>query len=239
MATGGILLNGSSQYLEMASKVVSGFPFSMVIWVSSNGSGSGQFWFQQAQSNADRYASVWLDASGVGQYANFRNPGNGSSATKTADPQADATLRLCVGVFASTTSRTIYFSSSTGVSDTATLTDDVTNHDRVTIGAFHSNSGSPSLFMSGVAAEAHFFNTALSSSDFTTLLTTPPEDVSGWVDGWKLASNTDLTSIGGTRTLTATGSPTTGSLTLPYARAGGGATSYPARRSFTFSILQH
>jgi hypothetical protein len=74
------------------------------------------------------------------------------------------------------------------------------------------------LFLNGVVAEAHFFNTALSDADVTTLLTTKPEEVTGWVDGWILSSNSDLTSIGGTRTLTAVGSPTTASLTLPYTR---------------------
>ena len=223
MATGGIFLNGSSQYLEYSGRIVSGFPFSMAIWVTKSAD-QYQAWLSQSQLLADRQVSMWQDVNGTSRYATVRNPGNGASATKTTAPYAGATLQLVVGVFTSTTSRTLYFGDNTGVTDTNSITDDISNHDTVTIGAWHTNSTAPSLFMAGVVAEAHFFDAALSSSDVTTLLTTAPDGggIASWVDGWKLASNSDLTSIGGTRTLTAVGSPSTGSVTLPYTRTGGG-----------------
>lgn len=218
MATGGIALNGSSQYLEMNSKVVSGFPFTLVCWVAQNASGSSQFVIAQQQSNGDRYAGFYIASNGTDKNASLQNPGNGDNATKATSPHPSAALQLAVAVFTSTTSRTMYFGNNTGATSTVSMVDDITNHDRITIGAWHYNSGSAGLFLNGAVAEAHIFNTALTSSDVTTLLTTAPEGVTGWVDGWKLSSNTDLTSIGGTRTLTAVGSPTTASLTLPYTR---------------------
>jgi hypothetical protein len=218
MATGGIALNGSSQYLEFNTQVVSAFPFTLVCWVAQNASGSSQFVIAQQQSNGDRYAAAWLDANGTTKYGNLRNPGNSDNASKTSSPHPSASLQLMVAVFTSTTSRTVYFGDNTGATSTTSMTDDISNHDRITIGAWHYNSGAAGLFLNGAVTEAHIFNTALSSSDVTTLLTTKPEEVAGWVDGWILSSNSDLTSIGGTRTLTAVGSPTTASLTLPYTR---------------------
>ena len=233
MATGGITLNGSTQYLEFGNKVVSGFPFSLVAWCTWV-SGTG-FVLAQQQSNADRFAAAWLDGNGTSKYASTRNPGNSDTAVKTASPDQGATLRLLVAVFTSATSRTVYFADNTAVTSTTSMTDDTTNHDRVTIGAGRYNSGAANNFHNGTITEAHIFNTALTSGNVTTLLTTPPEDVAGWVDGWKLGSNTDLTSIGGTRTLTAIGSPTTGSVTLPYTRASAPVLSSPTTTGITSS----
>lgn len=220
----GITLNGTNQYLELNSKIVSGFPFSMVIWVAPSFTGSSQFWLAQQQSNADRYAALWLDPNGVNRYANVRNPGIGSSANVSGAPQVSSSvLRLAVGSFVSTTSRTMRFgTSSNSASDATAVTDDITNHDRITIGAWRYNNGAAGLYFPGTLCEAHFFNRELLAADFDTLLTTPPEQVSGWIDGWALSSASDLTSIGGTRTLTAYNSPTTGSLASPYTRAPAG-----------------
>jgi len=220
MSTGGITFNGTSQYLEFGNKVISSFPYSLVVWVAPSSTGATQFWFAQEQGSLDRWGAAFLDANAVNKYAALRNTGNSDNATVSANPQVSSSaLQLCVVVFASTTSRTIYFGNGSNFGSSSTsMTDDTTNHDRVTVAARDSN-GSVGDFFPGTIAEAHIFNVALSSSDVTALLTTTPESVTGWVDGWKLASNTDLTSIGGTRTFTAVGSPTTGSLTLPYTRS--------------------
>lgn len=218
MATGGITLNGSTQYLEFSTKVVSSFPCTLVCWVAMPSPVNAMVLVQQ-QSSADRYIAAWLDANGTSKYANLRNPGDSDNGIKTAAPHPSAALQLFVAVFASTTSRTCYFGDNAGATSTTSMTDDITNHDRLTIGAWRYNGGAAGLFLNGTVAEAHVFNTALTSGDVATLLTTKPEDVAGWVDGWTLANNADLTSIGGTRTLTAIGSPTTASLTLPYTRA--------------------
>jgi hypothetical protein len=225
-----IALNGTTGYLELGAKVVSALPLSMVCYVASNFNGVGQFFISQVQSNADRYMAGWMDSNFSSMYANARTTTQSSSATLGTGGPSSSVLKLCVVVFTSTTSRTIYFDSATPATvDTGTVGDELTNHDRLTIGAFHYNGNSPSLFLSGSIAEAHLYNTALSAGDVTTLLGgAAPEGVSGWVDGWILETASDLTSIGGTRTLTANGGVTTSGLTHPIStvgRGGGGGTS--------------
>ncbi len=212
-------LNGSTGYLEYPDKIVTGFPFSMMMWVSTDSGGAGQFWLAQSQSNADRYAAAWLDANGSTKYANYRNPGSGDSATKTSSPIPSSTMRLAVVVFASTTSRTIYFGDNTTQAvSTASVTDSTSNHDRVTVGAWHYNGNSPSLFTNGNVAEAHFFNVALTSTDVGNLLadSVKPEAITGWVDGWTFkdySAGGTYTSLGGTRTMTAVGGVSTSTAT--------------------------
>jgi hypothetical protein len=65
MATGGIALNGSSQYLRLNSRVVSAFPFTLVCWVAAGTGASSQMVFLQQQSNADRYSAAFLNTIGL------------------------------------------------------------------------------------------------------------------------------------------------------------------------------
>jgi hypothetical protein len=222
MATGGIALNGTSQYLEFNDKILSALPGSLIIW-GTYSTNQAMMSLVQQQSNADRYIAAWLDANGTSKYAQHRNPGAGDSATRVASPDPGATLRMHAAIFNSTTLRGCAYGSNSITTSTGSATDDLSSHDRITVGAWHYNSGSAGLFHAGTVCEVHFFNVALTSSDLTTLLTPPPEQVAGWVDGWILDAAENLTSIGGSRTLTAIGSPTTGSVTLPYTRSGGGA----------------
>lgn len=223
MATGGIALDGTSQYLELASAVVTSFPMSMSLWLTMTSDVSAFPICQQAAAS-DRQAAAFIYNFRESKSAYVRNPGANSSATKTTAPHASATLQLMVVVFESTTSRAVYFGNNTAATNTETRTDDLNLHDRLTIGARHTDGGAADLFLPGTVCEAHIYNAALTSSDVTTLLTTAPDGggIASWVDGWTLADASTLTSIGGTRTLTAVGSPTTGSVTLPYTRSGGG-----------------
>jgi hypothetical protein len=220
------LTASSTQYLEYGGKLVSSLPCTIIGWVRRTvDTGLGQFWASQCQSNADRYMAAWM-GSNFNNFATLFNPGNGSSAVQTTP--ADSTFRLFMAVFTSTTSRVMYFDSTTeGTVDTGSLTDDITNHNRIVIGAFHHNSNSPSLYLSGSIAEVHFYARALGDSDFTALSTaaTLPEDVADWVDGWTLGDNTTLTSLGGTRTLTAYGSPSTSGTAHPLTLTGRGTAS--------------
>ena len=223
-----VKLDGSTAYLEHAAKVVSAFPFSMMVWVSADTTGTSQAWIVQQQSNADRHALLWLDSNGVNKYASLRNPGNSVNAVKNTPPDPNTTMRLGVAVFTSVSSRTVYYGSSTGVTDTVTMIDDTTNHDRLTVGAWRYNSGAAGLFCNGSVAEAHIFNVALTATDVTNLLadSVKPEAITGWVDGWMLnpsgsagsAAPATFTSIGGTRTLTTVGTATVSSQAHPISR---------------------
>ena len=224
-----VKLDGSTAYLEHAAKIVSGFPFSMMVWASQDSGGTSQAMLSHQQSTADRHALLWLDGNGTSKYAVLRNPGNSGGATKSSAPNPTATMQLAVAVYTSTSSRTIYFGSNTGVTDTTAMIDDITNHDRLTVGAWHYNGGVAGLFLNGSVAESHLFNVALTSTDVANLLadSVKPEAVTGWVDGWMLnpsgsagsAAPATFTSIGGTRTLTTVGTATVSSQAHPISRS--------------------
>lgn len=219
-----LAFDGTTGYLEHAAKVVSGFPCSFMCWVSSSVPSLAQFWAVQQQSNADRWAGVWHDANGVSIYGSLRNPGGGSLAIQNGSPSPDGTMRLAVAVFTSTTSRKVYFGNSTGSSvDTASVTDDITNHDRFVVGAQHYNSSAATNFLKGSIAEPHIFNVALTSGDVTNLLadSVKPEAITGWVDGWILKTydgTGNYTSIGGSRVLVASGGVSQSGLAHPISR---------------------
>lgn len=220
-----LALNGSTGYLEFPGRIISALPGTIVVFSSASSTGSSQMWAVQQQSNADRYISAWLDPNGTTKYAAHRNPGGGDNATRTASPNpGSSSLQIAAAVFASTTSRTMYYGSNAGTTSTVSVTDDLSNHDRITVGAWHFNSGSPGLFTNGEVAEAHFYNVALTATDVENIRTGAvlPEAVSGWVDGWALETfnaGGTYTSIGGTRTLTASGGVSAGTLPHPVTRA--------------------
>jgi hypothetical protein len=175
-------------------------------------------------STADAFAGATYGSANSDKSAYDRSAATGTvKATKSAAPNVSTSLQLMLCVFTSASSRTVYFANNTATTDTAALTQTFSDFNRFTIFTAHRSSGYL-LPAACTVAEIHVFNAALTSSDFTTLLTTKPDGggIASWVDGWALASASGLTSLGGSRVLTATGSPTTAALTLPYTRAGGG-----------------
>jgi hypothetical protein len=221
-----IALNGTTGYLNHPARIANSYPFSMAVWVAASTSVANQFAIQQAQSNGDRYASGWFTSFGGNQLATTRNPGNSLTATKNSAPALSASvMRLMIVVFESATVRRVYFGSSTPVTDTGTAADETSNHDRCTLGGFWSNgAGAPSLLLSGSLAEAHWFSTALTGTDYTNMAGgTLPETVGGWIDGWTLETfqaGGTYTSIGGARTMTAVGGVTTSGIGHPVTRGG-------------------
>lgn len=219
MATGGITFDGSSQYLELADKVVGAYPLTLVLWLAAPLDGSGE-------AKAIVQGSTTADAFQAGGFENFNNnktatdrtaAGGSFVSSRSATPHiSSSAFGLLVAVIEAT-QQTVYYNSNSGTTNPSSPAQVFSDLNRFLVGAARRSSG-VLQYAKMTACEAHVFSAALTSSDVTTLLTTPPEEVAGWVDGWTLATNSDLTSIGGTRTLTAVGSPTTGSLTLPYTR---------------------
>jgi hypothetical protein len=118
----------------------------------------------------------------------------------------------------------MYYGSNAGTSSSVSVVDDISNHDRVTIGAWRHNGGAAGLFTNGEVAEAHFYNVALTATDVENIRTGAvlPEAVSGWVDGWTLETfnvGGTYTSIGGARTLTAVGGVSAGIRSHPITRS--------------------
>lgn len=216
-------LNGSTGFLEYAGRLVNSFPCSLMVWVSSDAGGTGQMWIAQQQSNANRAVAGWLDGNGTSKYAYVQNPGGGGSAALTAAPHPNSTMRLAVAVFHSPTSATMYYGSAVGQTSSMAATDDLSNHNRFTVGAWHLNSAAAALFTNGSVAEPHVFSVDLTDDDVADLLAddVKPEELAGWVDGWTLkdhAADGNYVSITGTRTLVAAGGVTASAQPHPISR---------------------
>lgn len=227
MVTGGVTFNGTSDFLEhTASSIVTAYPYSISLWVASPLTlGAQEYLAGLGSSTQDAIAGAVFESQNTNKIAYDRSVATGTvPGTKSTSPNFGSTLQLMVVRFTSSTSREVAFGNNTFSGDTSTsISQNFSHFDRISIGAARRNNGALQtlLHSNATIAEVHFFNAALTSSDFTTLLTTKPDGggIASWVDGWPLDSASSLTSIGGTRTLTATGSPTTASLTLPYTRA--------------------
>lgn len=246
MATGGIAFNGTTQYLEWDAGTMpfSTYPVTLLCYVSRAGTtGNAQYPFNAVRRSGDRGLLLEMNAAGTSKSARVYNTGGGgASATKSTTPDPSSTdYTLYVAVFNSTTDRTVYFGSDTGVQNTTSVSDEMSLLNRLNVSGFRWNdSASAAGFVSGSICECHVYTSALSASNVTSILAgTDPIDISGWVDGWRLSSNTDLTSIGGTRTFTALNSPTTSSLTLPTFSGGGSSTTPPPFPRFNYAILNH
>ncbi|MES2262103.1 MAG: hypothetical protein V4724_26580 [Pseudomonadota bacterium] len=228
-------------YLEHSGRVVSSFPCTEFGWMWLDAATGGQFLLTQGQSNADRYMAAWLDSNGTSKYANMRNPGNGSSATSSHGTVTGAWCPY-MAVYASTTSRTIYVGAGdTGTPDTATRIDDLNLHDRITIGAYHVNGNSPSLFADGSLAEQHFYNVALTTASFNTLAAGAlPETIAGHVDGLSLefySAGGTYVSINGLMNMTASGGITQSAHPHPVSRTSPNATAPGATLTGTATIV--
>lgn len=217
-------LNGTSGVLTHAARIITGYPASMMMWVAIDGSGSNQFLLAQGSSSQNRAISALLLANGTNLGGYIQAPAGSAFVQASTAVLPSVTQRLLVVVFNSASSMTVYFGSTASASSGSLgATDDLTTHNRVTLGAIDINGGGPGGFTNGSIAEAHFFSVALTSTDVDNLLadTVKPEAISGWIDGWTLkdhAADGTYTSLGGSRTLTASGGVTTSAQPHPIAR---------------------
>ncbi|MCL5459877.1 hypothetical protein M3M33_14670, partial [Loigolactobacillus coryniformis] len=70
MATGGITFNGSSQYLELADKVVGAYPLTMVLWAASDLGGSAtECAITQGSTTADSFQFGGFESVSNNKYA--------------------------------------------------------------------------------------------------------------------------------------------------------------------------
>ena len=211
-----VRLDGSS-YLRLAAKIAGSYPFTVVVWagIRSGGGVNEVFWSQSQSGGADRYAYQRASASGNVTAGTGWVGGTGGSSTNKAPSALNSTLRVAMAVFKTSGSPYCenYYGDNTPSQDTNAITDQITNHDQFVLGAY--DLGGFIHHLNGDLAELHIYNAALTASDWTTLNamtgtidgpTQGPESIAGWVDGFALTGNSDLTSIGGTRTLTLTGS---------------------------------
>jgi chitodextrinase len=184
----------------------------MMLWMSRDAGTGDSFYNSQSHSTGSRFSAFWTDANHTSKYATNRASGNSASALQATD-NITSTLKLAVVTFTSTTTWDVYFGDNTAYPNSGTTIDETSQHDLCVIGALHYASVAPFNFANGKVAEAHWFNTALTPTQITGLLTdtVKPEATAGWVDGWTFKtynSGGTYTSIGGSRTMTAVGGVT-------------------------------
>jgi hypothetical protein len=143
-------------------------------------------------------------------------------------------MQLMMVVFESLTSRKVYFGSNVESTNGASMLDDITNHDRVVIGAYWiNNAGAPSIWLTGSVAEAHFYSRALDDSDYDALVAGAlGETRANHIDGFPMRDTTDLTSLGGSRSLSLVGGVTNSGIAHPVTRTGGGSSAKAGLRYF-------
>jgi hypothetical protein len=144
----------------------------------------------------------------------------GMLASRSAAPEYGNTLRLFAVVFESATSRKVYFGGSTPTTNTDSMPfPSIANH---TIFEVAGN-----LPANAQVAEVSCYSTALTDANVADLLAgVLPETITGFIDGWTLLNyeaGGTYTSIGGSRTLTASGTISAGALTHPVTRTTPGA----------------
>ena len=204
--------NGTDGNLSLGAALRTTLPQSIVMY-AGGASPKGDFFLHRQLGSGD--------ASFHGQFisgGNVAYTGTGDSKTATATGTWPTSSFAIFGfVFGSTSSRKLYYNSATPGVDTASQSTDASTFNSFTIGDI---SATPTANAARAdIAEVHFFSTELTDANMTALLGgTKPEDIAGWIDGWQLKNTTDLTSMGGTRTLTLNGGVTNSALTHPVSR---------------------
>jgi hypothetical protein len=218
-----IKLDGAT-LLELGARVMPSQPGTVLAFFSRDGGGDQYAWMQEDSASA-RWTGVYT-AGGTDSVYGTTHPISGGGGPGTAAVPVNTTMRLAMHVTpASAGTQSMYYGSATPATGTG-QTDESSYYNRMTVGGRHANGGVPDLFMNGSIAELHFYNVALTATDYTNIAngTVKPESVAGWVDGFQLKTATDLTSMGGTRTLTVIGSgATTSAVAHPITRTAGAA----------------
>jgi len=218
--------DGVDDFLELAGLICSATGYTMAIMVATDktGAGSEQVCIAQGSTTNDAFMTVGFNGSSENKYATDRGEGVGSSTTqKSTSPNiSSSTFGWLFGLFESNSSRSVGFGSSALVNTTGASGQNYSHLNRCLVGATRRSAGLLHYAKADLA-EAHFFNVVLSGTNMDDLVagSVLPEDVSGWVDGWTLAafeSGGTYTSIGGSRTMTASGGVIVSPLSHPITR---------------------
>ena len=208
----------------MNSAVVTSMPCIFAFYVAqSTDTGTIATWVSQSKSSvSDKWCwshkrndeSVWSGCSSS----------TDSDSTTLYGSTINSTLRVCVSAY-QTGARQAWYGSTTEASSVHTVVDQLSDHDTFSIGAFFRGSGAE--FFGGIdICEVHVYSGTPDDAFYTAFLGATssgnyPENISGWIDGWILKDTASgYTSIGGTRTLTATGGVSNG-VANPFTRSTG------------------
>lgn len=213
--------------LTFAGRLFDGVDVVLVCWGGINTGADNYAWVSQSEvATPGRYVIAATRNTGNVQLVHGWSGGTDGDTTTKTPGTLNGTMRVFMGVMRSsgTNRQQCYYGDNSQGNGTAALLDQISNHDAFTVGAW--NSGGSYLWpLIGDVAEVHAIAVgARTDADIDTLYDALaagglPEAQAGWIDGWKLTGHTDLTSIGGTRTLTLMGGVTTSPATHPVSRA--------------------
>ena len=225
-----ITLGGSSKLKWTGSSPISAYPFSLFCWVKFATTSAIQVLMGVGidGNTADGEATIFAYG-GAGQkvLCNMKVSGGAQYASSLDDMAT--TWQPALMVFASATSRKAYYgTNSTAGTDSVSITPVFANWTEITVGERPAEDAS--FYLNGDIAEVAIWSADMSSYWSTLQGDNKPELVNGGanlVEHWKLETSGDYTGSV-SRTLTATGSVSTGA-THPITRTGGGSSSVPLK----------
>ena len=220
-----VLLNGSSSKASYTGSVVTTYPVSMFCWAKLNATGMAQndVIMGIGKNGAGQPFMRATHVSAGHQIYGHAYDGSASAlAASTSAAVQDTWMPLLV-VYASASSRAIYFRSGAVVSNADVSSPNISSFDRVVLGSEPQQDG---IWLGGEVAEFAIWNATLNQANFDALAggALPETVVSGsLIELWKLETATDLTGVNG-RTLTGTALANGG--THPVTRAAATAASF-------------
>lgn len=154
--------DGSSQYLDVSSAVVTAVPFTFACWATNTAGGTFAIMSITDVTADDQYFHVyWTDTNSL--EIDARN--GGTIGTATAGLDKDGVFRHVAGVFASATSRTAYGNGTAGTPDTTNVTPAGVNH--TAIGGLIR--ASPTQYYKGNIALPAVWDVALTAAEIASL----------------------------------------------------------------------
>ena len=158
--------DASSQGLYVSSAAVTAVPFTMALWINTDDVTINPVMMSLVNASDDqKYFSLEFRGAEAGDYvAAVARESTRYQTNSTAGLTANTWHHVC-GVFASTTSRTIYLDGGNSATGTDSITP--TGINRTSVGYLARYS--PVAYFSGMLAEAAIWNDALTSSEVMSL----------------------------------------------------------------------
>ena len=179
----------------MAGSLSLSYPYSVSAWVASSVSlgVSEEFIAGLGSATQDAFAGAVYSSNGNNKKIAYdRSVATGTvPGDKSTSPNLSTSFQLMVVRFTSSTYREVAFGDNTFAGDTSTsISQNFSHFDRFTIGCARRSAGLL-LPTQGTICEVHIYGAALTSGNFTTLLTTKPDGggIASWVDGWHLTAH--------------------------------------------------
>lgn len=160
--------NGSSQYIDLASALVSAYPFTLAAWANISSLSAGDNTILAISNNAAsnfEAQQILIRSSGKLRARSSIAGGTAASAETTATVSTGAWNHFA-GVFASSSDRTAYINGTNAVQNTTAIS--ISTLNTTTIGAW-ANNATRSAYFPGSIAEIGAWNVALDTAEIAAL----------------------------------------------------------------------